>query len=291
MLYFPHSYGGNMSILFGILCGAIALFILFLVARQFYKLGGILKDKHPLVHRLYVIFWSLIGLFLAICLLVATWAQVDNYTKDRDADEFFSIMDSSKDVDVKAAYIIINDSVKKNGYISSIEIERISGILPDFNNTYKQAIKESGVDGYRAESKLRYLARKYPTTTKEIESRFYEIGYWQKPEEKILSADDAVQILEQQESVHETKIYNEVEPQTKYHHASDVFISPDLQEKIGVDIYGLKGMIADARNAKKQDKEIFDMLKETIQYGAIIKEYEENGLSKSDIAEKFGLSI
>lgn len=303
MLYFPHLGGGFMDIIFYILCVAVFFFITYVLGLQFYRLGQNLKYKFPIIYRIYTIFWGFIGAFVLIGVLVGVKSKIDDYQHNKSIEVFSSLLSSKPKVDMDIAYVIINDLKQEKGYISDGNFKKLLALLPSFRANYESAKQSSNLSDYYARSEVEKIAdQEQPVITKDIENKLYAIGYWQSPVEKKATYEDLVQLLEQPNTqkltVEQiTQLTKKTEqpknntPKTQKYYTFDMFIAPDLQEKVGSDTYKLQGMIADAKNAQKQDRRIYEMLKETVQYGIIISEYEENGLSEKQIAEKFGLSL
>lgn len=65
-----------MELLLNILIVLALTVALVFLGVQFYKLGGILKNKYPIIYRFYLIFWVLITSFILISGLVALQKKV-----------------------------------------------------------------------------------------------------------------------------------------------------------------------------------------------------------------------
>ncbi|WP_168416471.1 hypothetical protein [Acinetobacter indicus] len=285
-----------MDILFYILCAIVGIFITYIFGIQFYKLGQNLKNRFPIIYRLYAIFWSIIVAIILVGVLAGVKSKIDDYQHNKSIYKFSTFLSTKHEVDMDVAYVIINDLKREKGYISDGNFNKLLALLPVFRESYESAKQSSSLSEYYAKSEVEKIAaQKQPVITKDIENKLYAIGYWQRPVEKQitveqmtqLAVDDAVKLLQKSTSEHPQADT----PKVKKYYTFDMFIAPDLQEKVGVNTYKLQSMIADAKNAQKQDKQIYEMLKETVQYGLIINEYEEGGLSENQIAEKFGLSF
>ena len=294
-----------MDILFYILCAIVGFAITYMLGLQFYKLGQNLRDKFPIIYRIYTIFWGLIGAIVLIGALIVVKVKIDDYHHNKSIEAFSEFLSTKHKVDMDVAYVIINDLRQEKGYISDGNFKKLLTLLPVFRANYELAKQSSGLSDYYAKSEVeKFATQKKPVITKDIENKLYTIGYWQKPVENKGTYADLVQTIEQQNTQNnkltidqDVQLIKQAEqpksdvPKVKKYYAFDMFIAPDLQEKAGSNTYKLQSMIADARNAQKQDRQIYEMLKETVQYGLIINEYKENGLNEKQIAEKFGLNF
>lgn len=72
-----------MTIIFYILCIAVGVSIAYILGLQFYKLGLSLKNRFPILYRLYLIAWILAGSLALIGVLVATGAVIKDYQREQ----------------------------------------------------------------------------------------------------------------------------------------------------------------------------------------------------------------
>lgn len=266
-----------MTIIFYILCIAVGIFITYILGVQFYKLGQNLKERFPIIYRIYTIFWIFFGGLLLIGILIGIKTEIDEYQHKKKIEKIESVFEKyADDVDYRG---LINEA--KNNNASEKQIYQEIEQSKKFKNAFYELKKDGLTD--------------------------YEIGNFLNLDpdndyvsEAQIAANEAQAAAEQAQSISDDVVNYQniqsaqpqlVEQAKKTYRSFDIFIAPELQEKVGIDIYQLKDMIAEAKNAQKNDKQILSMLRDTIQYGNIIKEYEKNGLSEVEIAEKFGLKI
>lgn len=81
-----------MDIIFGIFSGLVGLFIAYFLGLQFYKLGTSLKTRFPIVFRLYVIFWSLLGALVLIFALDGIKSAIDKNQREKRGDALTSLI-------------------------------------------------------------------------------------------------------------------------------------------------------------------------------------------------------
>lgn len=281
-----------MNIIFYILCVIVGFFVTYILGMQFYKLGQSLKSRFPIIYRIYTIFWGFMGAFVLIGVLVGVKSYVDNY---QEAKKIEKIESTFKKYANGVDYTGIVDEARLLGY-SDKEIYAAARDGEKLKKVFDELAKEGVTDQEIGKflnlnpynnyvSEAQKASNEAMIAADQAEAAYNDLVQMDIKENE-LTVEQMVQMVEQ------SKNQSSYTPKTQKHYSHDIFIAPDLQEKAGtVDTYHLKSMISDAKNAQKQDKDIFAMLKETVQYGVIIKEYEENGLSDKSIAEKFGLSI
>ncbi len=278
-----------MDIIFYILCIVAGLFITYILGVQFYKLGQNLKNRFPIIYRIYAIFWGFVGAFILIGALVGIKSGIDNYQHNKKIEkieytfkkyasgvDYMGLIDKARlsnhsDKEIYAAakdgekLKKVFDELAKEG-VTDEEIGKFLNLDP-YNNYVSEAQKAAN-EAVRSEEQAQYTVNEV-VNTPALDSPVTQ------------SDSQKAQTLEQQEEVSKTK-----------HHYSDVFIAPDLQERLGhADIFYLQKMIADAKNSGYSDSEIFKMIQETNKYSLIINEFIELGRSNSEISKKFGLKI
>lgn len=281
-----------MNIIFYILCVIVGFFVTYILGMQFYKLGQSLKSRFPIIYRIYTIFWGFMGAFVLIGVLAGVKSYVDNY---QEAKKIEKIESTFKKYANGVDYTGIVDEARLLGY-SDKEIYAAARDGEKLKKVFDELAKEGVTDQEIGKflnlnpynnyvSEAQKASNEAMIAADQAEAAYNDLVQMDIKENE-LTVEQMVQMAEQ------SKNQSSYTPKTQKHYSHDIFIAPDLQEKVGTaDTYHLKSMISDAKNAQKQDKDIFAMLKETVQYGVIIKEYEENGLSDKSIAEKFGLSI
>ena len=104
----------------GVLLGLLVLYFLGL---QFYKIGKILKQKTPILFRVYLIFWVLIGGFTGILMVAEVYSNIEQKEKLAEREK--------KDANIEAIVSNYNDSSKKDIEKLFKEIEARGFFLTD----------------------------------------------------------------------------------------------------------------------------------------------------------------
>jgi Na+-translocating ferredoxin:NAD+ oxidoreductase RnfG subunit len=131
-----------MQIDFNIFICLISLVVISFLIFQFYKLGLLIKEKSKIFHRIYVIFWSLIGAAIVFFVLAMGADSLRSYEREKKESELRKVLNLSEQ------NVLITE--KKNYELNEIFPEAKKAGLSD-EDVYKQ-IQESKNTGANIKS-------------------------------------------------------------------------------------------------------------------------------------------
>lgn len=102
-----------MDILFYILCAIVGIFITYIFGIQFYKLGQNLKNRFPIIYRLYVIFWSIIAAIVLVGMLAGVKSSIDSYQEEKKREDISRILLLNTTKEVNGEVLTLRQIIKK----------------------------------------------------------------------------------------------------------------------------------------------------------------------------------
>lgn len=73
-----------MKIIIIILSCVVVLGVLYFLGIQFYKLGQLLKNRHPIIYRFYVIFWIFFIFIISIGTLMSLYGDIKRKEREEE---------------------------------------------------------------------------------------------------------------------------------------------------------------------------------------------------------------
>ncbi|CAM0676102.1 hypothetical protein [Acinetobacter baumannii] len=138
-----------MDALYTILCIVVGGLITYFLSTQFYKLGKNLKERFPIIYRLYVIFLGLILALVLIGSLISIKSCVDDYKNEKRREELGLILAPNK---IEHSEILSRIDKAKNENFSDKDIFEMMLI----NNKYSHSFKKAREAGYSYEEIAHY---------------------------------------------------------------------------------------------------------------------------------------
>ena len=131
-----------MSIIFGVVSTIIGLAVFYFLGLQFYKLGQTIKEKYPIIYRIYVILWSLILAVIVFFILAMIDGKVESRKHEKRMSELSTIIESKPYIDKTNKHAMVSE-LRAKGY-TDYEIYTSLKESPQLKESFEKAKQEGG---------------------------------------------------------------------------------------------------------------------------------------------------
>lgn len=135
-----------MSILYSILTTLLVVTIIVFLGIQFCKLGSEIKSRFPIAYRLYVVFWSLLLIFV----LATGWIQIGSFIEQNEKQDRIDqalVAIQNKPKFTKDNKLILTNELKSDGYTDK-EIFEALNKSDQFKKKFEEARLKHNASNY-----------------------------------------------------------------------------------------------------------------------------------------------